>query len=42
MKDFPLGIFYEVQPNRIVVTGVLDLRQYPQAIKRRLFGRTDD
>lgn len=42
MKDFPLGIFYEVQPTRIVVNGVMDLRQDPQAIKRRLFGRAED
>lgn len=42
MKDFPLGIFYEVQPARIVVNGIMDLRQDPKTINRRLFGRARD
>ena len=42
MTDFPLGIFYEVQPTRIVVNGIMDLRQDPKEITRRLFGRAED
>lgn len=39
MSRFPFGVFYQVQPTRIVVNGVMDLRQDPKAIRRRLFGR---
>lgn len=38
IRRFPFGIFYEAQPDRIVVAAVMDLRQGPDAIKRRLFG----
>ena len=38
IRRFPVGIFYEAQPGRIVVAAVMDLRQSPEAIKRRLFG----
>jgi hypothetical protein len=34
--DFPFGIFYEDQPMRLIVVGVMDLRQDPQAIAKRL------
>jgi hypothetical protein len=27
IRDFPYGIFYEVQPKRIVVSAIIDLRQ---------------
>lgn len=33
---FPYGIFYAIEPTRIVVAGVLYLRQDPEAIVRRL------
>jgi hypothetical protein len=36
LKDFPYGIFYQVQPTRIVVTAIMDLRQDPASIQRRL------
>ena len=38
IRDFPYGIFYQVQPARIVVTAVMDLRQDPETIRRKLFG----
>src|SRR3954463_8339883 len=38
---FPFGIFYTVEPARIIVCGVLDLRQHPKAIARRLRGQAD-
>jgi hypothetical protein len=31
-----LGIFYAVEPGRLVVHAVLDLRQDPETIRRRL------
>lgn len=37
IRDFPLGIFYEVQPTRIVVVRVMDLRQDPRTLRRGLF-----
>ncbi len=33
--DFPYGIFYENQPSRIIIVGVMDLRQDPVTIRRR-------
>ena len=36
MQKFPLGIFYEVHPTRIVILAILDLRQDEQNILRRL------
>ena len=38
IRRFPFGIFYEAQAERIVIAAVVDLRQSPDAIKRRLFG----
>ena len=38
LRDFPYGIFYQAQPLRIVVAAVMDLRQEPRAIRRKLFG----
>lgn len=38
IRDFPYGIFYQVQPKRVIVAAVLDLRQDPKAIQRKLFG----
>lgn len=36
VAGFPFGIFYSIEGNRIVVAGVSDLRQDPEAILRRL------
>ena len=36
MHRFPYGVFYESHPTRIIVMAVLDLRQDPEHIRRRL------
>jgi hypothetical protein len=36
VRKFEHGIFYRFHGNRIVVTAVLDLRQDPSTIRRRL------
>lgn len=41
VRDFPYGIFYQAQANRIVVVAIMDLRQDPKSIRRKLFGRED-
>jgi len=41
IRDFPYGIFYQVQPSRVVVAAVVDLRQDPRTIRRKLFGPED-
>jgi plasmid stabilization system protein ParE len=41
VRDFPYGIFYQVQPTRIVVGATMDLRQDPRRIRERLFGRRE-
>ena len=38
IRDFPYGLFYEAQPKRIVVCAIMDLRQNPEAIRRKLLG----
>ncbi len=38
IRDFPYGIFYQAQPARIVVAAIMDLRQDPEAIRRKLLG----
>jgi toxin ParE1/3/4 len=38
IRDFPYGIFYEVQTTRIVVGAIMDLRQDPESIRQRLLG----
>jgi len=38
IRDFPYGIFYEVQPKRIVVGAIMDLRQDPETIRQKLLG----
>jgi hypothetical protein len=38
VRDFPYGIFYDIQPTRIVVCAILDLRQNPEAIRRKVLG----
>ena len=41
LREFPYGIFYEPQPSRVIVAAVMDLRQAPQAIRRKL-GQSGD
>lgn len=36
MHGFPYGIFYEPQPTRLIIVAILDLRQDPERIRRRL------
>jgi plasmid stabilization system protein ParE len=36
MRGYPFGIFYSVEGERLYVQAVLDLRQSPEAIRRRL------
>ncbi len=36
IRDFPYGIFYKLQGQRIIVTAVLDLRQDPEVLRKRL------
>jgi plasmid stabilization system protein ParE len=36
VRNFPFGIFYQVQAKRIIVAAVLDLRQDPEHIRKRL------
>ena len=38
MRDFPYGIFYEAQPTRIIIGAIMDLRQDPETIRRKLHG----
>jgi hypothetical protein len=38
IRSFPFGIFYQVQSKRLVVAAILDLRQNPELLERRLFG----
>ena len=38
MPRFPFGIFYEIQASRLVIAAIMDLRQSPKAIRRRLSG----
>ena len=38
VRDFPYGIFYSVQPTRIVISAIMDLRQDPERIRRKLSG----
>ena len=36
VSGYPYGVFYAVQPSRVVIVAVLDLRQDPEAIDKRL------
>ena len=38
VQGFPYGIFYALEGGRIIVWGVMDLRQDPAMIRRRLRG----
>lgn len=36
VAGFPYGIFYSVEGTRIIVSAIMDLRQNPELIRRRL------
>lgn len=36
VPGYPYGIFYTIEPRGVVVSGVMDNRQRPEAIIRRL------
>ena len=36
VRDFPFGIFYQIQPARIVVVAIIDLRQNPRVVRKSL------
>ena len=36
ISGFPYGVFYQPQPKRLIIAGVLDLRQDPAEIRRKL------
>lgn len=36
IRGFPYGIFYVIEGRRIIISGVMDLRQDPAIIRRRL------
>lgn len=40
--DFNYGVFYSVEGQRVMVHAILDLRQDPVAIRRRLDRRDGD
>jgi plasmid stabilization system protein ParE len=40
VHGFPYGIFYTIAGGRIIISGVMDLRQDPDTIRQRLRGRS--
>ena len=38
VHGFPYGIFYTLEGRRIIISGIMDLRQDPSVIRRRLGG----
>lgn len=38
IRDFPYGIFYQRQPTRLIIVAIVDLRQNPETIRKKLFG----
>jgi plasmid stabilization system protein ParE len=36
VPSYPYGIFYTIEPRGIIVAGIMDTRQDPEAIARRL------
>lgn len=42
MRDFPYGIFYSMQPTRVIVAAIMDLRQDPLTSRRKLLGTDKD
>jgi plasmid stabilization system protein ParE len=41
VHGFPFGIFYTIEGRRMIVAGILDLRQDAENIRRRLSGRSN-
>ena len=39
VHSFPYGVFYTIEGRRIIIAAVMDLRQDPEIIRRRLRGR---
>lgn len=39
LPHFPYGIFYTLESGRIIIAAITDLRQDPDAIRRRLGGQ---
>ena len=39
VHGFPYGVFYTIEGRRIIVAAIMDLRQDPEIIRRRLRGR---
>jgi hypothetical protein len=42
MSRFPFGLFYVIERDRIAVHAVMDLRQSPETIRRRMLGPESD
>lgn len=40
IRDFPYGIFYQPQLARLIIAAIMDLRQDPQTIRKKLPGST--
>src|SRR5688500_18374870 len=38
VRNFPYGVFYHVQPERVIVAAIMDLRQGPEMIQQKLRG----
>ena len=38
VHGFPYGVFYTIEGRRIIIAGVMDLRQDPETIRKRLRG----
>ena len=38
IRDFPYGIFYQRQSTRLIIVAIVDLRQNPETIRKKLFG----
>lgn len=38
LRSFPYGVFYVVESDRLVVHAVMDLRQDPRILRKRLLG----
>jgi hypothetical protein len=36
VQGFPYGVFYTIEGRRIIIAGVLDLRQDPKIVRQRL------
>jgi hypothetical protein len=38
IRDCPYGVFNSVHPTRLVVVAIMDLRQDPETIRRKVLG----